>query len=323
MLIGFVLSVAAVFPISTFARRIGWMDRPGGIKAHNAPTPYGGGVAIAFGALIGALVAGSARDEAAFIILTTSLIIFAGGVYDDFHPLGAAAKLSIQIAAAVVLILYDVRLHIRVLPDAVNIALTVFWLVGVSNAVNMIDIMDGLAGGVTGMAAFAFGLIGLLFGESGLAAPALALCGAISGFLVFNFRPARIFMGDAGAQFIGFLLAALAVKGSYTTFNSMALLAPVLILGVPIFDTTLITVLRLRKGHSPFQASNDHLALRLRRMGLSVDATVRACILTTAILAAAATVATMVSLPIAVAIYAVTGSVAVGLAWRVGRVEVD
>lgn len=312
--------------IITMARRIGWMDRPGGVKAHREPTPYGGGVAIAVGAVLGSLLTFSlvsGFDSGTLVILGTAGLVFLGGLYDDFRPLGAWPKFAIQGTAAVVLVSWDIRLHILVLPEFLNIALTVLWVVGVANAVNMIDIMDGLAGAVTGVAALAFGLIGMLFGEPELAIPALALCGAACGFLRYNFRPARIFMGDAGAQFIGFLLAALAIRGSYTTFNDIALLAPVLILGVPIFDTALITAIRIRKGKSPFAASNDHLALRLRRLGFDVPGTVRACVLTTAALSSVATAATLVSLRIAIVLYTVTGVAALILAWRVGQVDVD
>ncbi len=317
---------AAVPLVIVLARRIGWMDRPGGIKAHKEPTPYGGGLAIAFATALASLLPialDSRLDPATLVVLGTAGLIFLGGLYDDFRPLGAWSKFAIQGTAAGVLIAWDIRLHILVLPDILNIALTILWVVGVANAVNMIDIMDGLAGSVTGVAALTFGLIGLLFGEPELAVPALALCGAICGFLRYNFRPARIFMGDAGAQFIGFLLAALAIRGSYTTFNSVALLAPVLILGVPIFDTALITVLRMRKGKSPFAASNDHLALRLRRLGFDVAGTVRACVITTAVLSTVATAATLVSLGPAIALYAVTGLAALALAWRVSAVDVD
>lgn len=322
----FLLSLGFVPLVIRLANRIGWLDRPGGIKAHKAPTPYGGGVAIAASTVIGTLcasLAGPEPDGATPVVLAAAALIFAGGIVDDLRPLGAWSKFAIQGAAAAALIAWDVRLHIRILPEALNVALTVFWIVGVTNAVNMIDILDGLAGAVTGVAAFTFGLIGLLCGEHELAIPAFALCGGICGFLRFNFQPARIFMGDAGAQFIGFLLAAVAIQGSYTTFNNIALLAPVLILGVPIFDTALISILRIRRGRSPFQASNDHLALRLRRMGLDVRGTVRACVLATAALSAAATAATLVTLLPAIFIYSVTLVASCALAWKVSSFEMD
>lgn len=325
-LVAFAVSVAIIPGIIRMATRIGWLDRPGGVKAHKAPTPYGGGLGIAAGTAAGFLLAwglGTPPVPATIVVVGAATLIFAGGIYDDFRPLGAWAKFAIQGAAAATLIAWDVRLHIALLPDVVNISLTVLWILGVTNAVNMIDIMDGLAASVTGIAAVTFGLIGLLFGESELAVPAFALAGALCGFLRYNFQPARIFMGDAGAQFIGFLLAALSIQGSYTTFNEVALLSPILILGVPIFDTVLITVLRIRKGRSPFLASNDHLAIRLRRMGFGVRDTVRVCVFSTVVLAGAATATTLSSLPVATAIYVTTTALALVVAWRVSRVPVE
>ncbi len=298
------------------------IDHPAGIKNHAAPVPYGGGVAMYLGT-IAALLAyhGFTFPPITLAILTASTVIFLGGLWDDRRPLGVAPKFAIQIAAALTLIICGVHLSIQILPRWMNLGLTIFWLVAMSNAVNMIDIMDGLAGGVTGIAALTFGLIGLLFGEMDLAILSLGLAASIFGFLIYNLQPARIFMGDAGAQFLGFTLGAAAVQGAYTTFNSIALLAPVLILGLPLYDMALVSVIRLERGHSPFRGSADHVALRLRRMGLSVAWTVRICYLGTAILCVAAVAATMVSLEYASWIYGATFLAAILCGFRLADVE--
>jgi len=149
-------------------------------------------------------------------------------------------------------------------------------VVGVTNALNLIDIMDGLAGGVAVIACLGFAAVPFLGTESYVPLAAAALGGSVLGFLPYNFQPARIYMGDSGALFLGFLLAGTALGHGYTQVNVVALAAPLLILGVPLYDTALVMVLRTLKGKSMFRGSNDHLALRLRALGLTVKQTVLA-----------------------------------------------
>lgn len=322
-LVAFLVALFLTPLVGQLARHWGWLDRPGGVKAHREAMPFGGGIAILL-ALVAALAWQYGAHPPAPVrnILLASVIVFLGGIWDDVRPLGIVPKFAIQLLAAVAVMLFGVHLAIRIFPLWLNLALTVVWIVGMTNAFNLIDIMDGLAGGVGGIAALAFGLIGLLFRDASYAVLSLALAGSLSGFLAYNFRPASIFMGDTGSQVIGFLLATTAVLGSYTTFNQVALLAPLLILGVPLYDTFLVSLIRMHRGESPFKGSRDHVALRLRALGFSVPATVRILVLMTAALAVAATVATLVPLLPALGIYGVTVAVALGLGAWLARVKV-
>lgn len=321
-LIAFLVSAGLVPLISRFALAVGWVDHPGGLKLHASPTPYGGGIAITLGTFLALSLTGTISPSVA-VMIVGSLVILLGGVWDDVRPLGIPAKFSLQLAGALAVIACGLHLDIKVLPLWLNLFLTLVWLIGMTNAVNLIDIMDGLAAGVCGIAAFTIGTIGYMFGNIELALLSWSLMGAVFGFLIFNLPPARIFMGDAGAQFLGFMLAALAVKGSYTTFNNIALIAPVLILGLPIFDTVLVSAHRIRRGRSPFRGSADHLPLRLCRMGFSKSAAVMLCTGLTAILCLAAASATLVSIEYAMTIYGIVFLGSILFAFWISGVEVD
>jgi hypothetical protein len=147
----------------------------------------------------------------------------------------------------------------------VGVVLTIFWVVAVTNAINLVDIMDGLAGSLITLACLGFILVSLPNEAMYVNVAAAVLGGALLGFLPYNWRPARIYLGDTGSLFAGFLLAGVALGENYTGVNNVGLLAPLLILGVPLYDTLLVIVLRLLKGKSPFLGSNDHVALRLPR----------------------------------------------------------
>jgi dephospho-CoA kinase len=237
--------------------------------------------------------------------------------------MNALKKFSVQAIAGGILVFYDVQLKIELLPTWLNESLTVFWVIALTNAVNLTDIMDGLCATICGIAAFTFALILALTGDFTPAILGFALAGALTGYLPHNFHPARLFMGDTGAQFTGFLLAALAIRGSYTAFNSIALIAPLLILGIPLYDTTLVSILRLRKGISPFHGSPDHVAIRLRRLGFSIQATVRILAAIGATLAIAATTAIFVRFEYALVIHSITLATAAAFGIWIAKVNVD
>ncbi len=167
-----------------------------------------------------------------------------------------------------------VAIKIVFLPPLVAYPLSFLWLLGMTNAFNIIDIMDGLAAGVAAIACFFLFIIAMSSGQTGVAYMILALMGALLGFLRFNFQPARIYLGDAGSLFIGFMLGALGMVGVYARVNPVAVLAPVLILGVPIFDTLFVMTIRWMRGLNPLKGSPDHFALRLRRWRLTAGQTV-------------------------------------------------
>jgi UDP-GlcNAc:undecaprenyl-phosphate/decaprenyl-phosphate GlcNAc-1-phosphate transferase len=191
------------------------------------------------------------------------------GLADDLFSLTPAVKFLFEILAAVLLIAFGMKLEFLPSHPFLGYLLTIFWVVAVTNAVNLIDIMDGLAGGVSVIACLGFVLVPFLDTQSYVHLTAAALGGSVLGFLPYNYQPARIYMGDSGALFLGFVLAGIAMGHGYTQINVVALCAPLFILGIPLYDTALIMMLRFLKGRSMFRGSNDHLAIRLRTIGLT------------------------------------------------------
>jgi len=247
------------------------------IKTHRAPVPYLGGVAIALSVLC-VLVAvrfnsnfPSGTLYALRGILIGGTIILVLGLIDDIKHKGLSyqTKFIVQIGAAICAMLFGVRIDF-IHPWWMADILTVFWIVCVMNAVNIIDIMDGLASGVGLIASLGFLLISLPSEQIYVNFLAAALVGALAGFLPYNLsQRMKIFMGDTGSLLLGFLLATEALGTSYTKTNNLAVLAPILILGIPLYDTVLVSFLRLKRGMSPFLGSKDHFALRLEKWGLS------------------------------------------------------
>ena len=253
------------------------LDTPSGqLKKHTAPVPYLGGLAIYFAFLLGvlgALVLAPPPDASRVLaLLAGGTVVALMGLFDDLFALSPAVKFLFQFLAAGLLILFGMRLEFLPSHPIWGCVLTVFWVVAVTNAVNLIDIMDGLAGGVAVIACLGFTLVPFLGTESYVPVTAAALGGSVLGFLPYNYQPARIYMGDSGALFLGFLLAGIAMGHGYTQVNVVALCAPLLILGIPLYDTGLVMMLRFIKGRSMFRGSNDHLALRLRKSGIDREA---------------------------------------------------
>jgi UDP-GlcNAc:undecaprenyl-phosphate/decaprenyl-phosphate GlcNAc-1-phosphate transferase len=255
------------------------MDTPmGQLKKHTAPVPYLGGLAIYFSflmAILGALILSPPPETYRVLaLLVGGTVIALMGLWDDLFSLSPAWKFFFEIIAAGLLIFFGVKLEFLPNHPVLGCLLTILWVVAVTNAVNLIDIMDGLAGGIAVTACLAFVLVPFLGSQSYVPLVAAALGGSVLGFLPYNYQPARIYMGDSGALFLGFILAGVAMGHGYSQVNIIALCAPLFILGVPLYDTALVMVLRFMKGRSMFRGSNDHLALRLRSLGLTVKQTV-------------------------------------------------
>jgi len=207
--------------------------------------------------------------QAVSILLGATLVSFFG-LWDDRRGLSPAVKLLGQFGATTILLLTDVR--IGVFPYLwLNVAATLLWVVGMTNAMNLLDNMDGLSGGVGAVASAFFLLLAAMNGQYLVGALSAALLGACIGFLVYNLNPASIFMGDAGALFLGFMLAAVGIKLRFPdNVDIVTWMVPVLILGVPIFDTTLVVVSRLLRGLNPLTTpGKDHTSHRLVSMGLT------------------------------------------------------
>lgn len=254
------------------ANRFNILDKPdANLKKHEKPIPYLGGVSIFLAFFITLFVHKMVTThtlKGLIGIIVGASLIFLLGLIDDIRKLSVPFKLSVQVLSAVVLIICGIKIKFLG-NEFINIIFTVLWIVGVTNAFNLIDIMDGLAGGVTLIASITYFIIGLEGGKLFSPLASLSLGGSILGFLVYNFPPAKIFMGDAGSLFIGFTLAALSITESYSFTNNLAVLTPILILGVPIFDTLFVMWMRWRQGKPVYFGSPDHFPLRLLKVGLS------------------------------------------------------
>ena len=247
------------------------VDKPSARKIHARPMPLMGGVAIYLAFIATLLFLGDRAvvREAVGICLGATLCSFMG-LWDDRSGLAVISKLAGQVIAALIVIASGVQVRIlRV--QAVNIVATIFWVVGITNALNLLDNMDGLSGGVGAVASAFFLLLAAMSGQYLVGALAAALLGACVGFLVYNVNPASIFMGDAGSLFLGFLLAATGIKLRFPdNVTFVTWMIPVVVLGLPIFDTTLVVISRLRRGRNPLTTpGRDHVSHRLVGMGFT------------------------------------------------------
>jgi UDP-GlcNAc:undecaprenyl-phosphate/decaprenyl-phosphate GlcNAc-1-phosphate transferase len=281
--IALVACALAALPVRQLALHIGMVDRPGPRKVHLAPVPLLGCLAIYAGFVLAIFVAPSfPATPQIFGILAGATLLAAVGILDDGGFLHHQFKLFLGMpCAALVLFFVGIRadLFSALIPGrlgaALDSALTILWVVGVTAAFSILDHMDGLCAGIAAVSAVFFVLAATLTGQSLVRVLAAAALGAALVFLLWNFNPARIFMGDGGAMMLGFLMAALALKlrafpGGPASSRLAASLVPLLILAVPIFDTTLVSISRGRRGLLPFASpGKDHTAHRLRNLGFS------------------------------------------------------
>ena len=262
-----IIAVGGTPLVRCVALQMGILDQPVARKIHRAPVPLMGGVAI-YVAFIASLAIWGERsyvNEIVGIFAGATLVSIVGAL-DDSRGLGSYFKLAVQVVAAGILIISGV--HVRLFSGIMDIILTLFWVVGITNAFNLLDNMDGLSSGIATIAAAFFTLLAAMSDQYLVGTLAAALCGACVGFLVYNWNPARVFMGDTGSLFLGFLLAAVGIKLRFPMNSaSVTWLIPALILALPIFDTTLVFVSRLRRGKNPLtSAGKDHVSHRLARL---------------------------------------------------------
>jgi UDP-GlcNAc:undecaprenyl-phosphate/decaprenyl-phosphate GlcNAc-1-phosphate transferase len=282
--LAYLLSIYGVPVARAAALKHGIVDRPDGrLKQQREPVPYLGGLAIYVAFLVSLAFTFEFRQDVLGIMLAGTLVMVLG-LIDDFGVLSPVTKLGGQLLAVFVLIKSGIRIEIAAIPDWINIALTVLWMVGIINAFNLLDIMDGLSAGVGLVSACFLLAVAVLNGDSTIAFMLTAMIGSLLGFVRYNFQPASIYMGDAGALFVGLMLGALAMIGQYTVNHRVSLLSPILILGIPIFDTVFVMYVRFRRGLPVFLGSPDHMPLRLRRWGLTIRQVVLLSYLGTAML---------------------------------------
>jgi UDP-GlcNAc:undecaprenyl-phosphate/decaprenyl-phosphate GlcNAc-1-phosphate transferase len=266
--VAFAVGLGATLVCERIARRTGLVIRPSADRWHRRPTPLLGGVAIVLGTLPGLAWTGPSTPRLGAAVVV-ALAMAGIGLYDDLRALRPPVKLVAQVVVAAVLVQLGFQLRLTRSP-LLNLFLTLFWIVGITNALNLLDNMDGLAAGMAAIAA-GFRVAFFLFdGDLVAAQVTTAFMGALVGFLVRNFPPARIFMGDAGSLFVGFLLSALCLAAGlpYSRGMSGVLLLPVLLMLIPIFDTTFVTVTRLLGGRRVSEGGRDHTSHRLLALGI-------------------------------------------------------
>lgn len=266
----FALAVGTTPLVRWLAVKVGVVDKPNARKIHSRPIPLLGGIAIYLAFLVALIILGDRFYVRQVVgILLGASICSLLGLIDDRRSLSALVKLGGQLVAAVVLVLSGVQVQSTPWP-VVNILITVFWVVGITNAMNLLDNMDGLSAGIAAVSSAFFLLLAALSGQYLVGALAAALLGACIGFLVYNSHPASIFMGDTGALFIGFMLAAVGIKLKFQNVTFVTWMIPVLVLGLPIFDTTLVFISRLRRHLNPLTTpGKDHTSHRLVRQGFT------------------------------------------------------
>lgn len=293
-LIAFIASCLVVLWVTPFVQTLGLkidcVDKPNARKVHAQPMVRLGGVAIFFGNLLALLLVWNAggfgwlptsEEYRIWGVTVGGIVFFLIGLLDDLFTLPALARLISQFVAASLVWAVGVRIENFSMPflgtvslGALSLPITTIWLVGMTNAINFIDGLDGLAAGVAAIAAAVMLFVSVFLNQPAAGLLAAALAGGALGFLRYNFNPAKIFMGDGGAYFMGFTLAGIGVIGLMKGVTTVAVGLPFLILAVPIIDTSAVVIERLRRGLSPFQPDKRHLHHRLLKAGLSQRSTV-------------------------------------------------
>ena len=262
--------------IKRLSVRLGAIDTPDSRKVHTGSVPRMGGLAIYVGFVIAVFCSMHVTREVTGLLIGGSLIVLLG-VLDDIYQLPARVKLLGQIAAASVLVLFDIRIEWLTYPgsggyfymDQLSIPVTILWVVGMTNALNLIDGLDGLAAGVAFIASVTVIIVAVQNGFYPVAVLTAALAGSIFGFMRYNFNPASIFMGDTGSMFLGYMLAAISVLGVVKSAATIALLVPAIALGLPIMDTGFAILRRYSNGKPIFKPDKGHLHHRLLAAGFS------------------------------------------------------
>ena len=287
-IISFVFSFATTPIIKKLAFKIGAVDIPkDNRRMHKEPIPRLGGLAIIIGFVVAILCFNIGFTKQLIATLAGAAIIVVMGVIDDCKNLDAKLKFVIQIIAALVVIIFgDLKINVFtnpnifsdelywVLPGWLSVAITIIWIVFITNAVNFIDGLDGLAAGVSAIMSVSLVFISVRLGEYTIALIGMALMGGCFGFLPFNFNPAKIFMGDTGSTFLGFMLATVSIQGVFKSYAVISFVVPLLILGLPLFDAMFAMLRRIMEGKSPMSADRGHLHHRLIDMGFSQKQTV-------------------------------------------------
>ena len=270
LIIPFSIVVLVTPVIIMIAKRTGMISQPQSDRWHSRPTALLGGIGIFIG-VVSSIIWIGLLDSIYSGLVFGAVLIFISGLYDDVKGLRPYVKLIIHIIAGVLVMTSGVFLGNGLLPGYIAIPITLLWVVGITNAMNLLDNMDGLCSGISGIIGLFLGIIFLLNDQSVLSLLSFTVSGAAFGFLVYNFSSAKIFMGDSGSLFLGFLLSTIALMGTYETKSHvmLSLGIPLLIMSLPIFDTTLVTISRKYFNRPISQGGRDHSSHRLIALGYS------------------------------------------------------
>lgn len=305
LLVALVVSFLTTPVVKSFAYKVGAIDVPKDARRmHKVPIPRLGGLAIFIGFMVSILLFVNIRgNQQMQSILLGAVIIVVLGVVDDIMALPAMLKFVVQIVAALIPALNGVTILAFSNPNifsdklywvlgGLSVPFTVIWIVAITNSVNLIDGLDGLADGVSAISATTMLVIALLYAEAQVAIVMAALVGACVGFIPYNLNPAKMFMGDTGATFLGYILATMSIQGLFKYYAVVSFVVPFLILGLPIFDTAFAFIRRIAHGQSPMHADRSHIHHRLIDMGLNQKQAVATLYVISAILGLSAVVLT-------------------------------
>ena len=288
LLVALVISFLMTPVVKTFAYKVGAIDVPkDGRRMHKVPIPRLGGLAIFIGFMVSILLFVPITSEMKSILLGAVIIVVLG-VVDDIMALPAMLKFVVQIVAAAI----PASDNLYWVLGGLSVPFTILWIVAITNSVNLIDGLDGLANGVSAISATTMLVIALLASEAQVAIVMAALVGACVGFMPYNLNPAKMFMGDTGATFLGFILATMSIQGLFKYYAVISFVVPFLILGLPIFDTAFAFIRRIAHGQSPMHTDRSHIHHRLIDMGLSQKQAVATLYVISAILGLSAVVLT-------------------------------
>ncbi len=327
LLLSAVVSCASTPLVKVLSVKVGAVDVPkDGRRMHDHPIPRMGGLAIFFGFIV-AMLLFVHLDAAKKGMLLGAVIVVVLGILDDKYALPAKPKFLVQIGAALIAVLSGNRIEVLSNPNifsenpvwelgVLSIPITVIWIVAITNAVNLIDGLDGLACGVSTISAATMLVIALIVSEQDVALMMAALAGACIGFLPYNFNPAKIFMGDTGATFLGFIMATVSVNGMFKQYAIISFVVPFLMLGLPIFDVCFAVVRRVSHGQSPMAPDRGHVHHRLIDMGFSQKQAVGVLYVISAILGLSAVVLTATN-AVKAMVFLVAMGAAAAIAWRV------
>jgi UDP-GlcNAc:undecaprenyl-phosphate/decaprenyl-phosphate GlcNAc-1-phosphate transferase len=256
------------------ANRFGIVDRPDGrLKTQNEAVSYLGGLAVFSAMLFPVAIFLRFSDRLMGLLLASTIIVLLG-VIDDIGKLSPRIKILVQVIAVFLMVKSGIRIRVAVLPPLACVILTFLWMILMTNGFNLIDVMDGLAGGVATVSGATLAVVFYLQGSAMGVILCASLCGALAGFLRYNRFPAQIYLGDTGSLFLGFLLGGLAIGGDYTHRNHLGWISAFAIFAIPLFEIFFLSYLRFRRGMSILAGSRDHFGLRLRKWRLTTGQTV-------------------------------------------------